>query len=84
MLVVAWIIVGLVVGFIASKIANRPPAGMFLDAGIAIVGATVGGWLTVKLGNRGLDTIDLYSLLSAVIGAVVLLLSYATRRSPID
>jgi len=84
MLVLAWIIVGLAVGFIASKIANRPRAGMFLDAVIAIVGATVGGWLTVKLRNRDLDTFELYSLLSAVVGAVVLLLAYATRRTPID
>jgi uncharacterized membrane protein YeaQ/YmgE (transglycosylase-associated protein family) len=84
MLVLLWIAAGLIVGLIASKIANRPRGAMFLDQVIAIVGATVGGWLTAKLGNRSIDTFDFHSLLSAVVGSIVLLLAYATRRTPID
>jgi len=76
-----WIILGLVAGFIGSKIVNKKGEGLILDIILGIVGAIVGGWLFNKFGASGVTGLNLYSLLVAVVGAVVLLLVYhAVRR----
>ena len=41
----AWIVLGLVAGFIGSKIVNRRGEGMLLDILLGVVGAFAGGWL---------------------------------------
>jgi uncharacterized membrane protein YeaQ/YmgE (transglycosylase-associated protein family) len=77
----AWIVLGLVAGFIGSKIVNKTGEGIFLDIVLGIVGAVVGGWLFNTFGAAGVTGLNLYSLLVAVIGAVVLLVVYhAIRR----
>ena len=77
----AWIIVGLITGFIGSKIVNKKGEGLILDIILGIVGAVVGGWLFNQFGKSGVTGLNLYSLLVAVVGAVVLLLIYhAVRR----
>jgi uncharacterized membrane protein YeaQ/YmgE (transglycosylase-associated protein family) len=77
----AWIILGLIAGFIGSKLVNRRGEGMILDILLGIVGAIVGGWLFNRFGVAGVTGLNLYSLLVAVIGAVVVLLIYhAVRR----
>ena len=45
MSILAWIVLGLVAGFIASKLVNKTGEGLILDIGLGIVGAIVGGWL---------------------------------------
>ena len=78
---VAWIVLGLVAGFIGSKIVNKRGEGLLLDIVLGIVGAIVGGWLAGFVGLAGVSGLNLYSLLIAVVGAVVVLLVYhAIRR----
>ena len=78
----AWIVLGLVAGFIGSKIVNKRGEGLILDIVRGIVGAIVGGWLAGFVGLAGVSGLNLYSLLVAVVGAVVVLLVYhAIRRT---
>jgi uncharacterized membrane protein YeaQ/YmgE (transglycosylase-associated protein family) len=76
----AWIVLGLVAGFIASKIVNKQGEGAILDIVLGIVGAVVGGWLFGLLGASGVSGFNLYSLLVAVAGAVVVLFTYHLIR----
>src|ERR1700737_940117 len=77
----AWIILGLVAGFIGSKIVNKTGEGVLLDIVLGIVGAVVGGWLFNTFGASGVTGLNLYTILVAVVGAVVLLVVYhAIRR----
>lgn len=78
----AWIVLGLVAGFIASKIVNKQGEGLLLDIVLGIVGAVVGGWLFGLLGAGGVSGVNLYSLLVSVVGAIVVLFTYhLIRRS---
>lgn len=77
----AWIVLGLVAGFIGSKIVNKTGEGIFLDIVLGIVGAVVGGWLFSFFGASHVTGLNLYSLFVAVVGAVILLFGYhAIRR----
>jgi uncharacterized membrane protein YeaQ/YmgE (transglycosylase-associated protein family) len=78
----AWIVLGLLAGFIARKIVNKQGEGLLLDIVLGIVGALAGGWLFNTFGASGVTGLNLYSLLVAVVGAVVLLIAYhAIRRA---
>ncbi len=72
----AWIVLGLVAGFVASKIVNKTGEGIILDIVLGVVGAVAGGWLFHAFGMVGVTGLNLYSLLVAVIGAVLLLVGY--------
>ncbi|MDP8986580.1 MAG: GlsB/YeaQ/YmgE family stress response membrane protein [Pseudomonadota bacterium] len=72
----AWIILGLISGFIASKIVNKSGEGLLMDIILGIIGALVGGWLFNEFGMAGVSGVNLYSMLVAVVGAVVVLLIY--------
>jgi uncharacterized membrane protein YeaQ/YmgE (transglycosylase-associated protein family) len=76
MSIIAWIVVGLLAGFIASQIVNQRGSGILLDIVLGIIGAMVGGWLFSLLGARHVTGLDLYSLIVATIGAIVVLLLY--------
>jgi len=76
MSIVAWIVLGLIAGFIASKLVNKSGEGVVLDIVLGVVGAVVGGWLFSLLGMAGVSGLNIYSLVVAVIGAVVLLFAY--------
>lgn len=79
---VVWIVLGLVAGFIGSKLVNKKGEGFVLDILLGVVGAIVGGWLFRSFGASGVTGLNLYSLVVAVIGAVVVLLIYhALRRA---
>jgi uncharacterized membrane protein YeaQ/YmgE (transglycosylase-associated protein family) len=80
MSLVAWIVLGLIAGFIGSKIVNRSGEGFLLDIVLGIVGAIVGGFLFHLIGASGVTGLNLYSLLVAVIGAVVFLVIYHAIR----
>jgi uncharacterized membrane protein YeaQ/YmgE (transglycosylase-associated protein family) len=71
-----WIVLGLVAGFIGSKIVNKAGEGILMDVVLGIVGAVVGGWLFSTFGATGVTGLNLYSLLVAVIGAVLFLFAY--------
>jgi uncharacterized membrane protein YeaQ/YmgE (transglycosylase-associated protein family) len=72
----AWIALGLVAGFIGSKIVNKAGEGIFIDIVLGVVGAVVGGWIFSFLGATGVTGLNLYSLLVAVVGAVLFLVAY--------
>lgn len=73
---IAWIILGLIAGFIASKIVDARGQGVVLDIILGIVGAVIGGWIFRAFGAAGVTGFNLWSLLVAVVGAVVLLWIY--------
>jgi uncharacterized membrane protein YeaQ/YmgE (transglycosylase-associated protein family) len=73
---IAWIVLGLIAGFIASKIVNKSGEGMLLDIILGIVGAVVGGYLFQTFGMSGVTGVNLYSILVAVVGAIVFLVIY--------
>ncbi len=80
----AWIILGLVAGFIGSKLVNNNGEGLILDIILGIVGAVVGGFIFNTFGAIGVTGLNLYSLIVAVIGSVVVLVIYhavAGRRT---
>jgi uncharacterized membrane protein YeaQ/YmgE (transglycosylase-associated protein family) len=82
MSILAWIVLGLIAGFIGSKLVNRTGEGVVLDIVLGIVGAVVGGWLFNRFGAAGVSGLNLYSLFVAVVGAVVILVVYhAIRRA---
>jgi uncharacterized membrane protein YeaQ/YmgE (transglycosylase-associated protein family) len=84
MSILAWIILGLVAGFIASKIVNRTGSGIVMDLLLGVVGAFVGGFLFTRFGAAGVTGLNLYSILVATVGAAVVLIIYhmlAGRRS---
>ena len=76
MSIIGWIVLGLISGFIASKIVNRAGSGFILDIVLGIVGAFVGGFLFTHLGGAGITGFNLYSMVVAVIGAIVVLIIY--------
>jgi uncharacterized membrane protein YeaQ/YmgE (transglycosylase-associated protein family) len=76
MSLLAWIVLGLVAGFISSKIVNRRGEGIILDVLLGVVGAVVGGWLFRAFGMSGVSGLNLYSALVAIIGATLVLLAY--------
>lgn len=82
MSILAWIVLGLIAGFLGSRIVNKQGEGMVRDIILGIVGALVGGWLFSKFGAAGVSGLNLYSLLVAVVGAVIVLVAYhAIRRA---
>lgn len=81
MSIIGWVILGLIAGFIASKIVNRQGSGFLIDIALGIVGALVGGWLFELFGATGVTGFNLYSMFIAIVGAVVLLVVFhAIRR----
>jgi uncharacterized membrane protein YeaQ/YmgE (transglycosylase-associated protein family) len=76
MSIIAWLVLGLISGFIASKVVNKSGEGVFLDIVLGIIGAFVGGWLFNTFGQAGVTGLNLYSMLVAVVGAVVVLVIY--------
>jgi uncharacterized membrane protein YeaQ/YmgE (transglycosylase-associated protein family) len=72
----AWIVLGLIAGFIGSKIVNKTGEGVLLDIILGIVGAVVGGWLFSMFGAHGVTGVNLYSIFVAVIGAILVLVIY--------
>ena len=74
--IISWIILGLIAGFIGSKIVNKTGEGFFLDIVLGIVGAIVGGFIFTAVGATGVTGFNLYSMFVAVVGAIVVLVVY--------
>ena len=84
MSILAWIVLGLIAGFIASKLVNKTGSGLVLDLVLGVVGAFVGGFLFTRFGAAGVTGFNIYSILVATVGAVVVLFIYhalAGRRA---
>jgi len=76
MSIIAWLVLGLIAGFIASKIVNKTGEGLLMDIILGIVGALVGGFLFTAIGAAPVTGFNLYSILVSVIGAIVVLVIY--------
>jgi uncharacterized membrane protein YeaQ/YmgE (transglycosylase-associated protein family) len=76
MSIIGWLILGLIAGFIASKIVNKSGEGIMLDIILGIVGAVVGGFLFSFFGAAPVTGLNIYSMIVAIIGAVVVLIIY--------
>jgi uncharacterized membrane protein YeaQ/YmgE (transglycosylase-associated protein family) len=76
MSIIAWVILGLIAGFVGSKIVNKRGEGLVRDILLGVIGAVVGGWLFHMFGAAGVTGLNLYSLVVAVIGAIVVLVIY--------
>jgi uncharacterized membrane protein YeaQ/YmgE (transglycosylase-associated protein family) len=76
------VVLGVVAGFIASKIVNKSGEGLVMDLVLGVIGAVVGGWIMSFFGEAGVSGLNLYSLVVAVLGAIVVLVAYhAIRRA---
>jgi uncharacterized membrane protein YeaQ/YmgE (transglycosylase-associated protein family) len=75
--IIAWLVLGLISGFVASNIVNKSGEGMVMDIVLGIIGAVVGGFLFNQFfGVAGVTGFNLYSMFVAIVGAVVVLLVY--------
>jgi uncharacterized membrane protein YeaQ/YmgE (transglycosylase-associated protein family) len=84
MSILAWIVLGLIAGFISSLIVNRRGEGFFLDIVVGIVGALIGGFIMSAVGSEGITGFNLWSILVAIGGAIVLLvILHAIRGTPL-
>src|SRR5215510_7567731 len=84
MSIISWIILGLIAGFIGSRIVNKQGEGMLLDMALGIVGAIVGGILFSFFGATGITGLNIWSMIVAIVGSVVVLWVYhaiADRRT---
>jgi uncharacterized membrane protein YeaQ/YmgE (transglycosylase-associated protein family) len=72
--IVLWLAFGALAGWIASMILSRDSSmGALANVVVGVVGAGLGGWIASLFGLGGVDGFNLYSLLIAVGGAVLLL-----------
>ena len=62
MSIIGWLVLGLIAGFIGSKIVNKTGEGVILDIVLGIVGGVVGGFLFSLLGAQGVTGFNLYSM----------------------
>ena len=76
MSIIGWIVLGLIAGFVASKVAASEGQGLLLDIVLGVVGAVVGGFLFDQLGAAGVTGFNIYGMFVAVVGAVVVLVVY--------
>jgi len=76
MSILGWIILGLIAGFIGSRIVSRQGQGIILDIVLGIVGAIVGGFIFTQLGATGITGFNLWSMLVAIVGAIIVLVLY--------
>ena len=76
----AWIVVGIIGGFIGSKMVNKHGEGLVGDLFLGVIGAVVGGWLFNQFGHSGATGINLYSILVSGVGAILILVVYHALR----
>jgi uncharacterized membrane protein YeaQ/YmgE (transglycosylase-associated protein family) len=85
MSILVWALLGLVAGFLASRIVKRRGTGIFLDLMLGVVGALVGGYLFTSLRGTPVTDLNPYSVLAAMAGAVVVLfVNHGIRRGFAD
>ncbi len=76
MSVIGWVLLGLISGFIASRVVNSRGEGCLLNVALGLVGAMVGGFIFTSIGGTGVNGFNLYSMLVAIVGAIVVLFIY--------
>jgi uncharacterized membrane protein YeaQ/YmgE (transglycosylase-associated protein family) len=76
MSILTWIVLGLIAGFVGSKIVNKTGEGITLDIFLGVAGAVIGGYLFSFFGAQGVSGLNLYSIVVSVVGAVAILVLY--------
>jgi uncharacterized membrane protein YeaQ/YmgE (transglycosylase-associated protein family) len=76
MSIIAWIVLGLISGFIASRIVDNRGEGFLVDIVLGVVGAVAGGFVFHLFGSSGVTGFNVRSLFVSVTGAVLVLLTY--------
>jgi len=76
MSILAWLVLGLIAGFIASKIVDGSGQGLVVDILLGVVGSVVGGFIFTAFGGAPVTGFNLYSTVVAVVGAIVVLWLY--------
>jgi uncharacterized membrane protein YeaQ/YmgE (transglycosylase-associated protein family) len=74
--IISWIILGLIAGFIGSKIVDKQGQGFWLNIALGIIGALVGGFIFALVGSTGVTGLNIWSMIVAIIGSVVVLWIY--------
>jgi uncharacterized membrane protein YeaQ/YmgE (transglycosylase-associated protein family) len=74
--IISWIILGLIAGYIGSKIVDKQGQGFWLNIALGIIGALVGGFLFDFFGSTGVTGLNIWSMIVAIVGSVVVLLVY--------
>jgi uncharacterized membrane protein YeaQ/YmgE (transglycosylase-associated protein family) len=74
MSILIWLVVGLIAGYLARVVVpGEGPGGVIGDLVIGVVGALLGGWIFGFFGHSGVSGLNIYSIVVAFVGAVVLL-----------
>ena len=86
--IIVWIIVGGIAGWLASRVVRGSGLGLAGDIVVGIIGGIIGGFIVSALGGSGVTGLNVWSIIVAFIGAVVLLLlvrlfTGGRTRSPI-
>lgn len=76
MSIIGWIILGLISGWIASKVVDNKGKGLIVNLVLGIIGSLVGGWIFALIGAMPVTGFNLWSLFVSVVGAVVVLVIY--------
>jgi uncharacterized membrane protein YeaQ/YmgE (transglycosylase-associated protein family) len=82
MSILAWIVLGLIVGFVASKIVNKAGASVAINVALGVIGALLGGWLFDQFGPPPVTGLSWWSLVMAATFAVFVLMGYHTIAEP--
>lgn len=80
MSIIAWIVVGIIGGFIGSLVVNKRGQGILGDLFLGVIGAVVAGWAFNQFGHSGVTGINVYSILVSAAGAIVVLVAYHALR----
>lgn len=74
MSIIAWLVVGLIAGWLASIFMKTDAAqGPLTDIIVGVIGALIGGFVMNFFGQAGVSGIDIYSIFVATLGAIILI-----------
>jgi len=75
MSILAWIVVGIIAGWLAKMVVpGEGPGGILGDLLTGIIGAIIGGWVFNYFGHPGVTGLNIGSIVVAFVGAIILLL----------
>jgi uncharacterized membrane protein YeaQ/YmgE (transglycosylase-associated protein family) len=78
---ISWIVLGLIAGFIASRLVGERGRGFVMTTLLGVIGAVIGGEIMTVLGRHEVNGLNIYSMAVAVAGAIVVLaLARLARR----
>jgi uncharacterized membrane protein YeaQ/YmgE (transglycosylase-associated protein family) len=76
MSILGWIVLGLIAGFVGSKIVGNEGQGLWLNMALGLVGAIVGGAVFNVFGAAGVTGFNIYSMIVAIAGSILVLWIY--------